>query len=62
MLRLPLVSDLRLAFTCLMRPRDGVAYVAARIFHAARAVVARAIKGIMVGVIDPMMAFEISWS
>jgi hypothetical protein len=33
MLRLPLVSDLRLAFTCLMRPRDGVAYVAARIFH-----------------------------
>jgi hypothetical protein len=60
MLSVPLVSDFRLAFTCLMRPRDGVAYVAARIFHASRAVVARAINGIIVGVMDHMIAFRIS--
>ncbi|KAG6778960.1 hypothetical protein POTOM_015323 [Populus tomentosa] len=46
MLRVPLVSDLRLAFTCLMRPRDGVAYVAARIFHASRVVVARIVGAV----------------
>jgi hypothetical protein len=59
-LRVPLVSNLNCDFTCLIRPLDGVAYVAARMLHAQREDFALAINGMIVGVMDPMIALRIS--
>jgi len=45
--REPFVRALKVAFICLMRPLDGVAYVEAKIFQACCDVVAQAINGMM---------------
>jgi len=44
----------------LIRPLDGVAYVAARMLHASQEDFALAINGMIVGVMDPMIALRIS--
>jgi len=62
MVRDPLDGFLSWFLTCLMRPREGLAYVFARIVHASRAVPAQAIKGIMVGEIEPIKALSRSLS